>query len=240
MDENGIIPIHPHDFGSFPLRTLNPTTKRILTLLATGNHTQSQTARIVGVSRQYVVQVVKKFLALGLLKLSPHTGANTNKRFEASSSLKYVLESGALENLCSCRVPHVRVKYCYITDAPLAFDNTSPSRSFYIKSWNMIGGPRHKFMVPGTIDIVIDDHPGCIIALLCLRPEHSCRNHRRWRPQSQGRHSRRCTPMGQKTRSLRAAHHSQRPHTFMQLCSPSMTADMKPESDLSSGCDNHA
>ncbi len=156
-------PSSPQDFVTFPLRTLNPTTKRIVTLLATGNHTQSQTARIVGVSRQYVAQVVKKFLDLGLLKPSPRT-ADKNKWFEASSSLRHVLESGAFENLYSCRVPHVRVKYCYIVDAPLVLDSNSPSQTFYIKSWNPRGGPRHKFIVPGSIGIAIDVHPGCIIA----------------------------------------------------------------------------
>lgn len=48
--------------------TLNYTQQRILKLIATGEHTQSQVAERVGVTRQYVNQLVRKLLDKGLLK----------------------------------------------------------------------------------------------------------------------------------------------------------------------------
>lgn len=142
---------------------LNRTQQKVMKLMA-HQMTQSQIAARLKISRQYVSQIVGKLCRIGILKKSRLTPGRYNVLYDVPDHLKNQVEQAAPEvQVSACRVHNIRLKYSYELDGTV---NTA-RKTGYIKSWTMRGGDRHKFLIPGRPgypDIMIDVHPGTLIA----------------------------------------------------------------------------
>lgn len=141
---------------------LNPTEQKIAALLAREDRTQSDTARALGISRQYVSRVAKKLRGADLLRPSEKTPGPKNQWFAAAPELRPTPPPV----LSSCRVHNVRLKYrIRVLAGRLSLD---PVAVGYFRSWEMRGGRRHKFSIPSSGPnsprITIDVHPNTIVA----------------------------------------------------------------------------
>lgn len=146
--------------------TLNHTQQRILKLLGTGDHTQSQIAERLKVSRQYVNSFVQKLLSKHLIRRSVRTPSNYNAYYELIPHLaKQIDDEIPNVHYSECRVHNIRLKYTIVSQSR---EVSSDKRTGYFLSWQMRGGIRHKFIIParcaGLPDITIDVHPNTIVA----------------------------------------------------------------------------
>ena len=146
------------------LRTLNQTQQRIYRLLTSGDYTQSEVARRLHISRQYVSRLVGRLRSLGLL-VKKHLTGHYNTWYETPAQLKSLADREVPDTAYSnCRVHNISLKYPVQNQSA---DIRTDKRTGYLKSWTMRGGRRHKFIIPGEAgkpDIVIDSHPGTIVA----------------------------------------------------------------------------
>jgi transposase-like protein len=142
---------------------LSYTEQRIARLIATGDHTQAQVARLLGVSRKHVSITIRKLRELGLLWPSSATPGKTDQWWVGATDLRAPRPP---PELSSCRVHNIRLKY-QITrmDGLLSLD---PLHTGYYRSWKMRNGERHKFLAaqqgPNMPAITLDLHPRSIVA----------------------------------------------------------------------------
>lgn len=143
--------------------TLTYTQKKILKLLDL-ELTQSQIAKRLNLSRQYVCQFVRKLLEKGLIEQSEKTPTGYNCMYNLIPQLKRQIEAHTKEvQFSACRVHNIRLKYPIRLTGEISTDK----RTGYFMSWEMRGGTRHKYFIQGTAgkpDITIDVHLNTIVA----------------------------------------------------------------------------
>ncbi|EHQ36438.1 winged helix-turn-helix domain-containing protein [Methanoplanus limicola] len=145
------------------VNTLNRKQQKIINLLSTGEMTQSQIAKRIGVTRQYVNQLVKKLEKYNLISKSDKTPSGYNIWYKITGHLKKQIEKKTPDaKVTACRVHNVRLKYSYEISGNLSKDR----RTKYLSSWQMRGGDRHKYCLTSRsgLNITIDVHPKTIVA----------------------------------------------------------------------------
>lgn len=144
--------------------TLSYSQKKIIKLLDL-ELTQSQIAKRLNLSRQYVCKFVRKLLEKGLIEQSEKTPTAYNCMYNLIPQLKRQIEAHTKEvQFSACRVHNVRLKYPVTVSGDIALDK---KKTGYLLSWEMRGGTRHKFCIEGTAgrpDITIDVHPNSLVA----------------------------------------------------------------------------
>lgn len=141
---------------------LNETERKIAAILARGDTSQSDAARALGISRQYVSKTAKKLKAADLIRPSPITPSPKGQWFDAAPELRPTPPPV----LSSCRVHNVRLKYrIRLLSGSLSLD---PVAVGFFRSWEMRGGRRYKFSIPSSGPnsprITIDCHPHTLVA----------------------------------------------------------------------------